>query len=110
VFAWFGGLSWENRVMAYNFAGGVDEDQVFLMPPDPRDWLPPAASRMRMVAGTVSVADSLRMARWKVPRSRIINSATVAGAEGRGLLTAWYLTAVRQRAIVAPWAGTGSVR
>jgi transposase len=27
--------------MAYNFAGGGDEDQVFLMPPDPRDWLPP---------------------------------------------------------------------
>ncbi len=26
--------------MAYNFAGGGDEDQVFLMPPDPRDWLP----------------------------------------------------------------------
>jgi transposase len=27
--------------MAYNFAGGGDGDQVFLMPPDPRDWLPP---------------------------------------------------------------------
>ena len=27
--------------MAYNFAGGGDDDQVFLMPPDPRDWLPP---------------------------------------------------------------------
>jgi transposase len=27
--------------MGYNFAGGGDEDQVFLMPPDPRDWLPP---------------------------------------------------------------------
>ena len=26
--------------MAYNFAGGGDGDQVFLMPPDPRDWLP----------------------------------------------------------------------
>jgi transposase len=26
--------------MGYNFAGGGDEDQVFLMPPDPRDWLP----------------------------------------------------------------------
>jgi transposase len=26
--------------MAYNFAGGGDDDQVFLMPPDPRDWLP----------------------------------------------------------------------
>src|SRR6185437_8529832 len=27
--------------MAYNFAGGGDDDQVFLMPPDPREWLPP---------------------------------------------------------------------
>ena len=26
--------------MAYNFAGGGDGDQVFLLPPDPRDWLP----------------------------------------------------------------------
>jgi len=26
--------------MAYNFAGGGDGDQAFLMPPDPRDWLP----------------------------------------------------------------------
>jgi transposase len=26
--------------MSYNFAGGCDDDQVFLMPPDPRDWLP----------------------------------------------------------------------
>ena len=26
--------------MGYNFAGGGDEDQVFLMPPDPREWLP----------------------------------------------------------------------
>jgi len=26
--------------MAYNFAGGGDGDQGFLMPPDPRDWLP----------------------------------------------------------------------
>jgi transposase len=27
--------------MGYNFTGGVDGDQVFLMPPDPREWLPP---------------------------------------------------------------------
>ena len=27
--------------MGYNFAGGGDDDQVFLLPPDPRDWLPP---------------------------------------------------------------------
>ena len=26
--------------MGYNFAGGGDDDQVFLLPPDPRDWLP----------------------------------------------------------------------
>jgi transposase len=26
--------------MGYNFTGGGDGDQVFLMPPDPRDWLP----------------------------------------------------------------------
>src|SRR6266702_1222582 len=26
--------------MSYNFAGGGDGDQVFLMPPDPREWLP----------------------------------------------------------------------
>jgi transposase len=26
--------------MGYNFAGGGDGDQVFLMPPDPREWLP----------------------------------------------------------------------
>src|SRR5580700_3548043 len=26
--------------MGYNFAGGGDGDRVFLMPPDPRDWLP----------------------------------------------------------------------
>ena len=26
--------------MGYNFAGGSDGDQVFLMPPDPREWLP----------------------------------------------------------------------
>jgi transposase len=40
--------------MAYNFAGGGDGDQVFLMPPDPRDWLPPqhlAWAVRRSVAG-----------------------------------------------------------
>src|SRR6266702_8650345 len=30
----------ENGFMSYNFAGGGDGDQVFLMPPDPREWLP----------------------------------------------------------------------
>ena len=33
-------MSWENSLMRYNFAGGSDGDQVFLLPPDPRDWLP----------------------------------------------------------------------
>src|SRR5271169_304774 len=34
-------MSWENSLMGYNFAGGGgDQDQVFLMPPDPREWLP----------------------------------------------------------------------
>jgi transposase len=40
--------------MAYNFAGGGGDDQVFLMPPDPRDWLPPqhlAWAVRRAVAG-----------------------------------------------------------
>lgn len=27
--------------MGYNFTGGGDGDQLFLMPPDPREWLPP---------------------------------------------------------------------
>jgi transposase len=35
-------VSWENNVVGYNFAGGGDGDQAFLMPPDPREWLPPA--------------------------------------------------------------------
>jgi transposase len=33
-------VSWENGLVGYNFAGGGDGDQMFLMPPDPRDWLP----------------------------------------------------------------------
>ena len=39
--------------MGYNFAGG-DEDQMFLLPPDPREWLPPqhlAWAVRRAVAG-----------------------------------------------------------
>jgi len=28
------------RIMGYKFVGGVSGDQVFLMPPDPREWLP----------------------------------------------------------------------
>jgi hypothetical protein len=27
--------------MGYNFTGGSDGDQVFLISPDPREWLPP---------------------------------------------------------------------
>jgi transposase len=34
-------VSWENSGVGYNFAGGGDDDQVFLLPPDPREWLPP---------------------------------------------------------------------
>jgi transposase len=34
-------VSWENGFMGYNFAGGADGEQVFLLPPDPREWLPP---------------------------------------------------------------------
>jgi transposase len=36
---WF--LTWENVVMGYNFAGGGGIDQGWLLPPDPREWLPP---------------------------------------------------------------------
>ena len=44
--------------MAYNFAGGGDGDQVFLMPPDPRDWLPPQhlAWAVRRAAGGLDLA------------------------------------------------------
>jgi transposase len=46
--------------MSYNFAGG-DGDQVFLMPPDPRDWLPPGhlAWAMRRAAGELDLAPFL---------------------------------------------------
>ncbi len=33
-------MTWENMVMGYNFAGGSGGDQVYLLPPDPREWLP----------------------------------------------------------------------
>ena len=44
--------------MAYNFAGGGDDDQVFLMPPDPRDWLPAQhlAWAVRRAAGGLDLA------------------------------------------------------
>jgi transposase len=47
--------------MAYNFAGGGDGDQVFLMPPDPRDWLPPQhlAWAMRRAAAGLDLAPFL---------------------------------------------------
>jgi transposase len=47
--------------MAYNFAGGGDGDQVFLMPPDPRDWLPPQhlAWAMRRAAAELDLAPFL---------------------------------------------------
>jgi transposase len=54
-------LSWENGVMGYNFAGGGDVDQVFLMPPDPREWLPAGhlAWAVRRVAGELDLAPFL---------------------------------------------------
>ena len=47
--------------MAYNFAGGGDDDQVFLMPPDPRDWLPEGhlAWAVRRSAGELDLAPFL---------------------------------------------------
>ena len=46
--------------MAYNFAGGGDGDQVFLMPPDPRDWLPEhLAWAMRRAAGELDLTPFL---------------------------------------------------
>ena len=47
--------------MAYNFAGGGDDDQVFLMPPDPRDWLPEGhlAWAVRRSAGELVLAPFL---------------------------------------------------
>ena len=47
--------------MAYNFAGGGDGDQVFLMPPDPRDWLPEGhlAWAMRRAAAELDLAPFL---------------------------------------------------
>ena len=47
--------------MGYNFAGGGDGDQVFLMPPDPRDWLPEGhlAWAMRRAAAGLDLAPFL---------------------------------------------------
>jgi transposase len=47
--------------MAYNFAGGGDGDQVFLLPPDPRDWLPEGhlAWAVRRSAGELDLAPFL---------------------------------------------------
>src|SRR5690242_14923275 len=47
--------------MGYNFAVGGDADQVFLMPPDPRDWLPVGhlAWAMRRAAGELDLAPFL---------------------------------------------------
>jgi transposase len=48
-------------VMGYKFVGGVDGDQVFLMPPDPREWLPPRhlAWAMRQAARELDMAPFL---------------------------------------------------
>ena len=47
--------------MTYNFAGGGDGDQVFLLPPDPRDWLPEGhlAWAVRRAAGELDLAPFL---------------------------------------------------
>jgi transposase len=47
--------------MAYNFAGGGDGDQMFLLPPDPRDWLPPQhlAWAVRRAAAELDLAPFL---------------------------------------------------
>ena len=47
--------------MGYNFVGGVDGDQGFLMPPDPREWLPPRhlAWAMRQAARELDIAPFL---------------------------------------------------
>jgi transposase len=47
--------------MGYNFAGGGADDQVFLMPPDPRDWLPEGhlAWAMRRAAAGLDLAPFL---------------------------------------------------
>jgi transposase len=47
--------------MGYNFAGGGDGDRVLLMPPDPRDWLPPEhlAWAVRRAAAELDLAPFL---------------------------------------------------
>jgi transposase len=47
--------------MGYNFAGGGEGGQVFLMPPDPRDWLPEGhlAWAMRRAAAGLDLAPFL---------------------------------------------------
>ena len=47
--------------MGYNFAGGGDDDQVFLMSPDPREWLPEGhlAWAMRRAARELDLAPFL---------------------------------------------------
>jgi transposase len=60
VFTGFRAVSWENTLMGYNFAGGGG-DQVLLMPPDPREWLPPQhlAWAVRRAAGELDLAPFL---------------------------------------------------
>jgi hypothetical protein len=54
-------VNWDNVFMGYNFAGGGEDDQVFLMPPDPRDWLPAGhlAWAMRRAARELDLAPFL---------------------------------------------------
>jgi transposase len=67
-----GFVSWENGFVAYSFAGGGDGDQVFLMPPDPRDWLPegPLARAVRRSAGGLDLAPFLSAYRAGGPGKR----------------------------------------
>jgi hypothetical protein len=59
--------------MTYNFAGGGDDDQVFLMPPDPRDWLPEGhlarAMRVRRIAYRSVIKGVLSL----FPRDAVLN-------------------------------------
>src|SRR6266704_2964835 len=55
-------LTWENMVMGYNFAGGGG-DQVYLLPPDPREWLPQRHLAWELRAAVADM-DLARFAAW----------------------------------------------
>jgi transposase len=56
-------LTWENVVMGYNFAGGGGIGQGWLLPPDPREWLPPGHLAWAMHA-TVAGLDLAPFVAW----------------------------------------------